>query len=143
MTCPLKIYFPARWEYLKIAEDIFSVIANNVTSDRQKAYNIMTVLSEAYNNAYLYGNKDSLDAQIVFETCFKNNKFTASIINEGTGFDDKNISWNEYPSADVESGRGLKIIKQLCDKVEFRKISNNIFEVFVEIEIDENKIVRS
>lgn len=143
MTCPLKIFFPAKWESLQIAEDIFKIIAHNTTSDPQKIFSIRTVLSESFNNAYLYSDKNSEDAFISIETCFKNNKFTASIMNEGAGFADNDINWNKYPSSDAESGRGLRIIKQLCDKVEFRKIGNNNFEVFVEIEIGESKKVKS
>jgi len=142
MNRMLKMVFPAKWETLKLADDIFNVIAHNVTSDCRKAYHIQTVLSEALNNAYLYGDNDSPDAVITFNMCFNLETFTASIINSGNGFADTEIKWNEFPCSDEESGRGLKIIKHLCNKVEFNKIDDNKFRVFIEIDLSENKKIK-
>jgi len=90
------------------------------------------VLSEAFNNAFLYCDKDSGNAQVEFSFCFNSGKFVASMINDGSGFADNAIKWNDFPSEMVESGRGLKIIKKLTDKVEFNKHENNKFEVYME-----------
>ena len=142
MNHKLKVVFPAKWEALEIADDIFNAIANSATSDCRKAYHIRTVLSEAFSNAYLYGDNDSQNAAIVFDICFNPETFIASIINCGNGFADTDIKWNEFPCSDEESGRGLKIIKQLCDKVEFKKIDNNKFRVFIEIKVNDNKKIK-
>jgi len=118
---------------VSLADDLFKVIANNVASDAKTAFNIRIVLSELFSNAFLYGDKQSGNAMIEFKGCFTKDKFVASIINDGGGFADNTIEWNTFPSLLEESGRGIKIIKKLCDKLEFRKHGNNKFEAYIEI----------
>jgi anti-sigma regulatory factor (Ser/Thr protein kinase) len=133
MADMIKIIFPISMVSVRLADDIFDAIARNVTVDTKLAFNIRLVLSEVFSNAFLYGEKQSAGAVIEFRGCFNNHKFVASIINEGTGFSDNAIEWNKFPKAMEESGRGLKIIRQLCDKLEFRKHNENKFETYVEI----------
>jgi len=128
----LRIIFPVTMSSSKIADDLFEVLANNATRDKRIRYNIRTVLSEVFNNAFLYGEKGDRDAVIEVKACFTENSFLASITNDGSGFADNEIKWDELPSTEQESGRGLRIIKELCDKVEFRRTDNNKFEVRVE-----------
>jgi len=135
----LKLIFPAKWESLQIAEDLFSTISKNITTDSRTAYHVRTVLSEGFSNAYLYGNSNLPEAIIIVEMCFNSKTFTANIINDGRGFADNNIKWNEFPSGDDESGRGLKIIKQLCDKLEYKRIGDNRFGIFVEIKLQKEE----
>ncbi len=127
-----KIVFPVSIASVGLAEDIFEAITRNITSDERLGYRIRTALSEAFNNAILYCDKHSPTATIEFDFCFNNDKFVASVINEGAGFADKAIKWNDFPSEMAESGRGLKIIKKLSDKVKFIKHENNKFEVYME-----------
>ena len=129
----VKIIFPVSMISVRLADDIFTAIAGNITSDGRTAYKIRTVLSEIFSNAFLYCEKESYAKFIVFEGCFTDDKFIASIINEGSGFVDKSISWDDFSSSMDESGRGLKLIRKLCDKVEFNHHDDNRFEVYVEI----------
>ena len=139
MNRPLRIIFPVSMDSVKVADDIFEVLANNATRDARLCYNIRTVLSEAFNNAFLYSEKGNLDAVIEVRTCFNKNDFFASIINEGRGFADNEIKWDKFPSIEEESGRGLKIIKKLCDKLEFRRTENNKFEIYVAFNTNTSK----
>jgi serine/threonine-protein kinase RsbW len=138
----LKIIFFATWQNLQLASDILCAVARRVTIDEQKVYHIEIVLSEAFENAFLHGNRDLHEKEIVFEMCFNQNKFVASVINKGEGFADKDIEWNEFPSCEEESGRGLKIIKRLCDKVEFKKIGPDKFGIFMEMSLSDKKTVK-
>jgi len=96
-------------------------------------------LSELFNNAFLYGDKSNIDAVIEIRTCFKQNRFCVSVINEGNGFADKEENWNEFPSAQNESGRGLRIIKKLSENVKFSSPGDNKFEVYAEFDLDKTK----
>jgi len=128
----IRIIFPVSLDSVRVADDIFEVLANNATRDKQLRYNIRTVLSEVFSNAFLYGDKNNCDVEIEVRTCFTENGFMASIINDGAGFADNKIKWDEFPATEQESGRGLKLIKRLCDRVEFKRADNNKFEVQVE-----------
>ncbi|NLI15791.1 MAG: ATP-binding protein [candidate division Zixibacteria bacterium] len=120
---------------LSAAEEIFSALARAATPDIHKQYHIRTVLSEVYGNAYLYSNKTRPNSVIDLEVCFTPNRFTASIINEGRGPADINSRKVETIPAYAESGRGLAIVRKLCDNVYFKKISETKFGVFFEIEL--------
>jgi anti-sigma regulatory factor (Ser/Thr protein kinase) len=120
---------------LSVAEEIFSALARAATNDIQKQYHIRTVLSEIYGNAYLYGDKSRSNSAIEFEACFTPERFSASIINEGKGPADTNSRKVESISPYAESGRGLAIVRKLCDNVYFKKMSETKFGVFIEIEL--------
>ncbi len=132
MTNKVRVIFPVTISSVSLAEEIFETVTRNLIKDDKTSYRIRTALSEAFNNAFLYCDKDSGNALVEFNFCFNNNKFVASIINDGSGFADKTIKWNDFPSETAESGRGLRIIKKLSDKVEFNKHENNKFEVYME-----------
>ena len=133
MTDDLKIIFPVSMQAVKMADDIFEAVAKNASTESHTIFAIRTVLSEVFSNAFLYGDKQNEDAIIEFKVCFRDNKFIASIINEGKGFVDKGIRWDQFPPAIQESGRGLHLINKLSHKVEFRNLENNRFEVYIEI----------
>ena len=134
MMDELKLIFPVSMDSIRLAEEIFEVVSNNVTSDKQLNYNIRIAFSEAFNNAFLYSDKRNCNAVIEVKACFGHNTFSISIINEGGGFDDDAVEWDKFPSEKYESGRGLKIIRKLSDKLEFRKLGGNRFEVYVEFD---------
>jgi anti-sigma regulatory factor (Ser/Thr protein kinase) len=120
---------------LSVAEEIFSALARSATPDIQKQYHIRTVLSEIYSNAYLYGNQARSNGLIKFEACFSSDRFFASIINDYKGDADIKKRKIENISPYAESGRGLAIVRKLCDNVYFKKISESKFGVFIEIEL--------
>jgi serine/threonine-protein kinase RsbW len=142
MIEPLKMLFPATLESLDLAEDIFRVVAGKVTSAEHLRFRIRMILSEAFSNAYLHGRKAAPGTEIEVSMCFKNDKFFVSIINEGSGFAENDIKWDDFPSAEAESGRGLMIIRRLCDRAEFKRIDNGRFGVFMEINIGKNDSVK-
>ncbi len=126
---------------LSVAEEIFTALARAATSDIQKQYHIRTVLSEIYGNAYLYSNRMRPNSSIDIEVCFTPDRFIASIINEGRGPADINNRKIEAISLYAESGRGLAIVRKLCDNVYFKKMSESKFGVFIEIELPKAKMI--
>ncbi|OQX92235.1 MAG: hypothetical protein B6D58_03985 [candidate division Zixibacteria bacterium 4484_95] len=135
MNQPVRIVFPVSEISLKIADEIFDVIARIATSDAKKRHHILTVLSEAFNNAYIHGDKVLSDGGIEFEAHFDENKFYASIINRGKGFADSKMKGYSVDTDIAESGRGLKIIKELSDRVDFKQVDGNRFGIFLEFNL--------
>ena len=135
MTEKIKIQFPVTMTSVSVAEDVLAAVTANAVSDKNIAYKIRTALSEAFSNAFLYCEKNFSDAAIELEFCFNKDRFVASVINQGSGIADKAIKWNDFPSAMAESGRGLKIIKKLSDKLEFIHHDDNRFEVRMEFSL--------
>ena len=134
MIDEIRILFPVSMDSIRLAEDIFQVISNNATPDKRLSYNIRVVFSEAFNNAFLYCDKSNCDAVIEVKASFRQGTLSFSIINEGEGFTDDEVNRDQLPPEQCESGRGLKIIRELSDKLEFNKLSDNRFEVYVEFD---------
>jgi len=132
---PIRVIFPATPNAIGLAEDIFEAVARNVTGDLRQSYRIRTALSEAYNNAFLYGQHAVEHPAIEFRMCFNGDIFSATIVNAGHGFAEKDIEWEMFPEVSAESGRGLKIMKKYCDRLTFKRGSDDKFEVHMEFEI--------
>lgn len=82
--------------------------------------NILVSLSEASNNAIHHGNK--LDPNKLMTIVFtpEEDRFIFSIIDEGEGFDYENLPDPTHPdNVDKPKGRGVFIMRNLADEVEF------------------------
>ena len=100
----------------KLIDDVCQVY--NVNQD---AYgNILIAVTEAVNNAIAHGNKNNPNkfVQIGFETGEK--ELTFKIKDEGPGFDHENLPDPTDPAnIDKVNGRGVFLMKNLADKIEF------------------------
>jgi serine/threonine-protein kinase RsbW len=94
---------------------------------------VLLCISEAIMNAIHHGNKNDLAKTVAVKILYDNDLIFAEIIDEGKGF---NFNCITDPTKDEfikrESGRGLHIIKSLCECIEF---SNNGSCVRIKIEV--------
>ncbi|MES2566251.1 MAG: ATP-binding protein [Bacteroidota bacterium] len=107
----------------RLVEDVCDVF--NVSEDSYG--NILIAVTEAVNNAIYHGNQGNPDKKIKigFESGEKNISF--SVADEGTGFDHTTLPDPTDPiNLDKPNGRGVFLMKNLADKVEF---NNNGQEV--------------
>ncbi|MFT5667457.1 MAG: serine/threonine-protein kinase RsbW [Vicingaceae bacterium] len=93
--------------------------------------NILVSVSEGINNAIKHGN--SLDSEKVVDFSFqiteKNYEFTIS--DKGPGFDFTNIPDPTHPdNLEKIDGRGVFIMKNLSDKLEFKNNGSRIILTF-------------
>ena len=82
--------------------------------------NILIAVTEAVNNAIAHGNKNNPDkiVHIDFESGEK--QLTFKIKDEGPGFDHANLPDPTDPAnIDKVNGRGVFLMKNLADKIEF------------------------
>lgn len=131
---------PAKGEKVKIAsntenirlverlvEDVCEVF--NVNEDNYG--NILIAVTEAVNNAIQHGNQGNPDKQIQigFESSGKNIIF--SVADEGKGFDYNNLPDPTDPlNIDKPHGRGVFLMKNLADKVEFNQQGKEVLLTF-------------
>lgn len=111
----------------RLVEDVCDVF--NVNEDCYG--NILIAVTEAVNNAMYHGNKGNPDKNIKigFESHDKNIQF--SIADEGTGFDYDNLPDPTDPlNIDKPNGRGVFLMKNLADKVEFNKNGQEVLLTF-------------
>ena len=111
----------------RLVEDVCDVF--NVNEDCYG--NILIAVTEAVNNAMYHGNKGNPDKNIKigFESHEKDIQF--SIADEGTGFDYDNLPDPTDPlNIDKPNGRGVFLMKNLADKVEFNKNGQEVLLTF-------------
>ncbi|MCD6018091.1 MAG: Serine-protein kinase RsbW [Bacteroidetes bacterium] len=107
----------------RLVEDVCDVF--NVNEDSYG--NILIAVTEAVNNAIYHGNQGNPEKKIKigFESGDKNICF--SVADEGAGFDHASLPDPTDPiNIDKPNGRGVFLMKNLADKVEF---NNNGQEV--------------
>lgn len=111
----------------RLVEDVCEVF--NVNEDNYG--NILIAVTEAVNNAIYHGNKGNPDKKIhiAFESGDNNIKFLVE--DEGNGFDYKNLPDPTDPAnIDKPNGRGVFLMKNLADKVEFNNNGQQVSLTF-------------
>ncbi|MBS1647684.1 MAG: ATP-binding protein [Bacteroidetes bacterium] len=86
----------------------------------EKFGNILLAVTEAVDNAITHGNQNNPQKEVQLLCRNSEKELTFSVIDEGThGFDIEQVTDPTKPENPSESGRGILLMKMLCDKVEF------------------------
>lgn len=114
----------------RLVEDVCDVF--NVSEDSYG--NILIAVTEAVNNAIYHGNKENPEKHIKIGFESAENKIRFSVTDEGSGFDYDSLPDPTDPfNIDRPHGRGVFLMKNLADKVEF---NNNGQEVMLTFDIN-------
>lgn len=82
--------------------------------------NVLIAVSEAVNNAIHHGNQFSNTLKVELKVCDSEQVFNFSISDKGKGFDFTNLPDPTSPENVLkENGRGVFLMKNLADEVEF------------------------
>ncbi|MFC1674839.1 ATP-binding protein [Candidatus Omnitrophota bacterium] len=107
-------------------EDVLGFVADFIKKlepfkiNKDKLFDIKLCLSEALINAVKYGNKMDKNKPVLLKLAASVDSVKIEVKDQGSGFD-----WNSLPSPidnhnlDKLTGRGVFLIKNLMDKVEF------------------------
>lgn len=111
---------PTKIQSLTIVEQIIEDI-RNVHGISEEIYgNILVSVTEAVNNAIRHGNKMNEELPIDFSFTQTETEYLFTIKDQGVGFDFDNLPDPTHPSnIEKPDGRGIFIMKNLSDKVEF------------------------
>jgi serine/threonine-protein kinase RsbW len=91
-------------------------------------FRLRVALAEALANAILRGNREDPSKSVVIRAELFSESIRLSIEDEGYGFDRTRSAGPTLPdSLEDERGRGLFIISQLADQVEFNDRGNTIW----------------
>lgn len=93
--------------------------------------NVLIAVTEAVNNAILHGNKNNDSAQIFIKSAENSDSFCFSIEDEGMGFDYTTLPDPTAPeNIEKENGRGIFLMKNLSDEVEFENNGKRVVIYF-------------
>lgn len=114
----------------RLVEDVCDVF--NVSEDSYG--NIMIAVTEAVNNAIYHGNKGNPEKHIKIGFESEDKKLNFYVTDEGEGFDYEALPDPTDPLyIDKPHGRGVFLMRNLADKVEFH---NNGQEVMLQFNVN-------
>jgi serine/threonine-protein kinase RsbW len=89
--------------------------------------NILIAVSEAVNNAIQHGNKDNQEAKVFLQVGTAPNHFYIQVKDEGAGFSFEDLPDPTAPENLLkDSGRGVFLMRNLADEVEFLHSGNTV-----------------
>jgi serine/threonine-protein kinase RsbW len=106
---------------LRLVERLIDDVCQIYNVDENSYGNILIAVTEAVNNAIYHGNQSNPDKYVHIGFHSDNKQLVFSITDEGQGFDYTSLPDPTDPSnIDKMSGRGVFLMKNLADKVEFK-----------------------
>lgn len=116
----ITIQIPSLVENVRIIESFIDNAKDRFSLNDDVYGNIMIAVTESVNNAIRHGNAQNKDKNVYLSLNFKEDFITFIIKDEGDGFDYKNLPDPTAPgNLDKPGGRGIFLMKHLCDEVNF------------------------
>lgn len=116
-----------------VIQELMNFLLNGIPSiSKEDKYDLRLIYSELLFNAVIHGNnKDSNKHVTLSVEILPSNVVVSSIQDEGEGFDYRNLleqCSSETSEDDIfnESGRGIKLVSCLTDKLLFNSVGNQI-----------------
>ena len=112
---------------LKKVEDFLISIFNEYKLEKKYFNKIYLCITEAVINSIKHGNKNDLEKKVSIVLDCNKEEINIQIEDEGDGFDLNNVQ-NPIIKENInkESGRGIFIIKNLSDKIEYNEKGNQV-----------------
>ncbi len=116
----LKIQIPSISENIRIVESFIDNVKEKFNVDDDLYGNIMVAVTESVNNAIKHGNKCDKNKNVILSADCDENALTIKVEDQGEGFDFDNLPDPTAPeNIDKVGGRGVFLMKHLCDEVKF------------------------
>ena len=116
----IKIEIPSLPENIRIIESFIDNAKERFSLTDDIYGNIMIAVTESVNNAIVHGNKQEKSKNVSLHLNIVNNSIEFTVVDEGEGFDYHNLPDPTSPeNLDKPGGRGIFLMKHLCDEVNF------------------------
>ncbi len=127
----LKIQIPSLIENIRVVESFIDNSKEKFHIDDEIYGNIMIAVTESVNNAIRHGNKCDKDKNVSLTLMVEPNKLKFEVADEGSGFDVNSLPDPTAPeNLENPGGRGIFLMKHLCDEVNFTNDGRNVELVF-------------
>lgn len=115
-----KITITSKTENIVVVENMINEICEKFKISEDHYGNILVALTEAVNNAILHGNKNNPAKHIDISFSIRPDHISFTIKDEGPGFNYDSLPDPTAPeNIENPNGRGVFLMKNLADKVEF------------------------
>ncbi|MFA0961813.1 ATP-binding protein [Roseivirga sp. BDSF3-8] len=117
----IKIQIPSLSENIRIIESFIDNAKERFSLNDDIYGNIMIAVTESVTNAIKHGNSGDKSKNVHLSLTIQDNQIVFTIRDEGNGFDHTNLPDPTSPeNIDKPGGRGIFLMKHLCDEVNFK-----------------------
>ncbi|MEQ9303164.1 MAG: ATP-binding protein, partial [Marinoscillum sp.] len=116
----IQIQIPSLSENIRIVESFIDNAKERFSLNDDIYGNIMIAVTESVNNAIVHGNQSESAKNVSLRLNVDENTLKFTVTDEGNGFDYNNLPDPTSPdNLDKPGGRGIFLMKHLCDEVQF------------------------
>ena len=116
----IQIKIPSVLENIKVVESFIDNVKETYQINDDIYGNIMVAVTESVSNSIIHGNKLDKNKEVNLILILKSSDIKIIIEDEGDGFDVEKIPDPTHPNnLQNPCGRGIFLIKHLCDNVSF------------------------
>lgn len=127
----IQIQIPSMSENIRIVESFIDNAKEKFSLDDDIYGNIMIAVTESVNNAIVHGNQKDSNKNVTLKLQVDENVLNFIIIDEGNGFDYQNLPDPTSPeNIEKPGGRGIFLMKHLCDEVSFQDQGRSVILTF-------------
>lgn len=121
-----ELSIPSDFESMHEVEKMIDKVCGNFGVEENYG-NVLIAVTEAVNNAIIHGNAKDKDLLVKVSVADSSDAFCFSVIDAGQGFDFANLPDPTAPeNIEKENGRGIFLMKNLADEVEFEDYGRNV-----------------
>jgi len=121
------IRIPSDLASLALIESMIDEFSKEIGFSEDVYGNVLIAVTEAVNNAIIHGNSFNSTQFIDVNISHSQDQFCFTVKDEGLGFDFTNLPDPTSPeNIEKENGRGIFLIKNLSDNLEFTNGGNTL-----------------
>lgn len=118
----IQIQIPSLPENIRIVESFIDNAKDQYKLNDDIYGNIMIAVTESVNNAIVHGNQSNSKKSVHLQLALEESLIRFTVEDEGNGFDYTNLDDPTLPeNLSKPGGRGIFLMKNLCDEVSFKK----------------------
>jgi serine/threonine-protein kinase RsbW len=126
-----KLLIPSKIENIVLVEKLVDDVCDLFDIKEEIYGHILVALTEAVNNGFLHGNKANPNVNIEVTFKVKNDALIFTVKDEGPGFNYDTLPDPTDPkNIEKPSGRGIFLMKHLCDTVCFEDNGSKVIMEF-------------
>jgi len=121
----IELKIPSQLVFLGVPDVVLMELAGDLPFERREIDELSTSVIEACTNAMEHGNKLREDREIEIHFALGDAEIEVTVFDYGTGFDYS--SWTPPVDLMQERGRGILIMREFTDELEFTRAPDGRF----------------